>query len=53
VSGHTTMAAFYRYVNTDTDSVFRAAAALDALNLESLTTLPEETQTTTASELIN
>jgi integrase len=31
ISGHSTMAAFYRYVNLDSDAVFRAAAALDAL----------------------
>jgi integrase len=32
VSGHTTMAAFYRYVNLDSNAIFRAAAALDSLN---------------------
>ncbi len=32
VSGHTTMSAFYRYANLDVDTVFRAAAALDAFN---------------------
>jgi integrase len=34
VSGHTTMSAFYRYANLDSDTVFRAAAALDAFNAE-------------------
>jgi integrase len=29
VSGHTTMSAFYRYANLDSDAVFRAATALD------------------------
>lgn len=32
VSGHTTMSAFYRYANLEADSIFRAAAALDAFN---------------------
>ena len=32
VSGHLTMSAFYRYANIEDDTVFRAAAALDAFN---------------------
>ena len=35
VSGHTTMSAFYRYANLDSDTVFRAAAALDAFHAQS------------------
>lgn len=34
VSGHTTMSAFYRYANLDSDTVFRAAAALDAFHAQ-------------------
>lgn len=34
VSGHTTMSAFYRYANLDSDAVFRAAAALDAFHAQ-------------------
>ncbi|MGI8733479.1 MAG: tyrosine-type recombinase/integrase [Pyrinomonadaceae bacterium] len=30
VSGHTTLACLYRYANLDSDTIFRAAAALDA-----------------------
>jgi integrase len=29
VSGHSTIAAFYRYANLEADSIFRAASALD------------------------
>ena len=36
ISGHSTLSAFYRYANLDSDSVFRAAAALDALHNHSL-----------------
>ncbi len=32
VSGHTTLSCLYRYSNLDSDTVFRAAAALDAFN---------------------
>jgi integrase len=35
VSGHTTLRAFYIYVRTDRDTAYRAAALLDALNIES------------------
>jgi hypothetical protein len=38
VSGHTTMSAFYRYANLDSDAVFRAAAALDAYLAENVST---------------
>lgn len=38
VSGHTTLACLYRYSNLDADSVFRAAAALDAFNGEAIET---------------
>jgi integrase len=34
VSGHTTLACLYRYANLDSDTVFRAAAALDAYHAE-------------------
>jgi hypothetical protein len=34
VSGHATMSAFYRYANLDSDTVFRAAAALDAFHAQ-------------------
>lgn len=34
VSGHTTMSAFYRYANLDSDTVFRAAAALDVFHAQ-------------------
>lgn len=48
VSGHTTMSAFYRYANLDSDTVFRAAAALDAFHAQTA-----EQQTSNASERIN
>jgi len=48
VSGHTTLSCLYRYANLDSDTVFRAAAALDAFNAQ-----PVEEKTTTAPELIN
>jgi integrase len=35
VSGHSTLSCLYRYANIDNDTVFRAAAALDAYNAES------------------
>jgi integrase len=45
VSGHTTMSAFYRYANLDADTVFKAAAALDAFHAQSTevlsTNIPE------------
>ncbi len=47
VSGHSTLSAFYRYANLDSDAVFRAAAALDAYHAQAV-----ETQATSA-ELIN
>lgn len=34
VSGHSTLACLYRYSNLDSDTVFRAAAALDAYHAE-------------------
>lgn len=48
VSGHTTMSAFYRYANLDSDAVFRAAAALDAFNAQAT-----EPQAAEASEMVN
>lgn len=48
VSGHTTMSAFYRYANLDADTVFRAAAALDAYHAQS-----NEPQADNALELVN
>jgi integrase len=48
VSGHTTMSAFYRYANLDSDTVFRAAAALDALHAQTA-----DKQMTNAPEHIN
>jgi integrase len=35
VSGHTTLSCLYRYSNLDSDTVFRAAAALDAYHAQS------------------
>jgi integrase len=46
VSGHTTMSAFYRYANLDSDTVFRAAAALDAYHAQF-----EEAQATTTEAI--
>lgn len=34
VSGHTTMAAFYRYANLESDTIYRAASAIDAFHAE-------------------
>ncbi len=48
VSGHSTLSCLYRYSNLDSDTVFRAAAALDAFNAKAA-----EAQTTTAPDLIN
>lgn len=48
VSGHQTLSCLYRYSNLDSDTVFRAAAALDAFNSQ-----PAETGTTATAELIN
>lgn len=48
VSGHTTMSAFYRYANLDSDTMFRAAAALDAFHAQAA-----EAQTTEGAELLN
>jgi len=48
VSGHTTMSAFYRYANLDSDTVFRAAAALDAYHAQAV-----KAQTTEGAELLN
>lgn len=48
LSGHTTMSAFYRYANLDSDAVFRAAAALDAFHAQAV-----EPQTATQSESVN
>ena len=47
VSGHSTLSAFYRYANLDSDTVFRAAAALDAFHAETVQTH------NTASEIVN
>ncbi|MEJ7575881.1 MAG: site-specific integrase [Pyrinomonadaceae bacterium] len=48
LSGHSTLSCLYRYSNLDSDTVFRAAAALDAFNAKAA-----EAQATTAPELIN
>jgi integrase len=40
VSGHQTLSCLYRYANLDSDSVFRAAAALDAYHAEFAMALP-------------
>jgi integrase len=39
VSGHQTLSCLYRYTNLDSDTVFRAAAAIDAFLAESTVTL--------------
>jgi integrase len=36
ISGHTTMSAFFRYVNTDDETAIRAATLLDAFNSQHL-----------------
>lgn len=48
VSGHSTLSCVFRYIRADTDTVFRAASALDAYLAQAT-----ETQTTNAPELIN
>lgn len=48
VSGHSTMSAFYRYANLDSDAVSRAAAALDAFHAKA-----SAPQATAAPEHIN
>jgi integrase len=48
VSGHTTMSAFYRYANLDSDAVFRAAAALNAFHAQAA-----EAQTPNVPEPVN
>jgi integrase len=48
ISGHTTMSAFYRYANLESDAVFRAAAALDAFHAQAV-----EAQNTAVPELVN
>ena len=48
VSGHTTLSCLYRYSNLDSDSVFRAAAALEAYQSQSV-----KAEAATAQELIN
>jgi integrase len=49
ISGHANLSgAFFRYCNLDSDTVFRAAAALDAFHAEA-----NEAQTTATPELIN
>jgi hypothetical protein len=48
VSGHTTMSAFYRYSNLEADSIFRAAAALDAYHAQSV-----DEQNASAAEMVN
>jgi integrase len=48
VSGHSTLSCLFRYIRADTDTVFRAAAALDAYHAQ-----VGETQATAAPELIN
>jgi integrase len=47
ISGHATLRAFYIYVRTDADALFRAASALDAYLAQSA-----ETQAT-STELVN
>lgn len=34
VSGHTTMSAFYRYANLESDAIYRAASAIEAFHAE-------------------
>lgn len=46
VSGHKAMSAFYRYANLDSDTVFRAAAAVDAFHAQG-------EQNGEAAELVN
>lgn len=46
VSGHSTLSCLYRYSNLDSDSVFRAAAALDAYHAQA-----SDANATAASEL--
>ncbi|HEY0324089.1 MAG TPA: tyrosine-type recombinase/integrase [Pyrinomonadaceae bacterium] len=46
ISGHSTLSAFYIYVRTNMDSVYRAAAVLDSFNAEQETTL-------TITEMVN
>lgn len=57
VSGHSTMSAFYRYANLDSDAVFRAAAALDAYLAEGTATEPphpvENSVVVEASQRVN
>ena len=48
VSGHSTLSCLYRYSNLDSDTVFRAAAALDAFHAQAT-----EEQATEASETVN
>lgn len=48
ISGHTTLRAFYVYVRADSETVFRAAALLDALNSQAT-----EAQTPSTAELIH
>lgn len=48
VSGHTTLSCLFRYANLDSDSVFRAAAALDAYHAQA-----SDANAPTASELVN
>lgn len=48
VSGHSTLSCLYRYSNLDSDTVFRAAAALDAFHAQTT-----EAQLTAVPELIN
>jgi integrase len=42
VSGHTTLRAFYVYVRTDMETAYRAAAALDTFNSQSIETPNEK-----------
>ncbi len=48
VSGHQTLSCLYRYSNLDSDTVFRAAAALDAFHAQ-----VADDETKTAPELVN
>jgi integrase len=48
ISGHSTLSAFYIYVRTNMDSVYRAAAALDSFNAEQ----PAQ-QGATETEMVN
>jgi integrase len=44
ISGHSTLSAFYIYVRTNMDSVYRAAAVLDSFNAEQIEQVATETE---------